>query len=148
MQGSNRVPVPRKPDEEDPDTDRALTAEQVAAIIDDAPERYRLLIRVVAMTGMRRSEALGLRWKDIDHEAGVVKIRRRLYKGDVGPPKSKTGKRSIPIPDALIPTWTSHGPRAFTRMTVTTSSRRPRVSRSGRTTPTWSPWKLAAAVLV
>ena len=98
MQGV-RVPRPRLADEED-EADRALTDEQVAAIIDNAPERYRLLIRVIAMTGVRRSEALALQWRDI--EDGAIHVRRRLRKGQIGPPQSKAGRRTIPIPTALV----------------------------------------------
>lgn len=98
---SVRVPRPRKADEGDPMVDRALTDEQVAMIIDKAPERYRLLIRVIAMTGLRRSEALALQWRDIDPE-GAVKVRRRLRDGHIGPTKSEAGRRDVPIPAALL----------------------------------------------
>lgn len=52
---------------------------------------------VLAMTGMRRGEALALRWKDVDFEQGNVVVRRsatvvkRKGEGEqivVGPPKS------------------------------------------------------------
>ena len=41
---------------------------------DEAPPIWHLL----AMTGMRRGEALGLRWEDVDLEAGRLSVRRAL----------------------------------------------------------------------
>ena len=48
--------------------------------------------------GMRRSEVMGLRWSDIDLDAGLVHIvRGRLANGNVGTPKSDRSTRSLPI---------------------------------------------------
>jgi integrase len=33
---------------------------------------------LLAMTGMRRGEALALRWRDVDLDAGTVSVRRDL----------------------------------------------------------------------
>ena len=38
------------------------------------------LFRLLACTGMRRSEALGLRWRDVDLDAGTVAVRRARVK--------------------------------------------------------------------
>jgi integrase len=42
-----------------------------------ADEPDHPLWRLLAMTGMRRGEALGLQWADIDGDPGTVRIRRR-----------------------------------------------------------------------
>ena len=42
-----------------------------------APSRTSL-VRLAAITGARRSELCGLRWSDVDLEAGVVVIQRSL----------------------------------------------------------------------
>lgn len=59
-------------------------------------------IEVLAATGMRRGELLGLRWSDWDREAGTITIRRALVRGVDGPalsePKTATSRRVIALP--------------------------------------------------
>lgn len=69
--------------------------------VDDT--QWRLLWRLLFATGMRRGEALGLRWTDIDLDAGTVSIQRAMLadsrEGDVrfGPPKTRRSRRTISI---------------------------------------------------
>ena len=62
---------------------KRLTGEQTATILAAIPERYRLLFLLLACTGRRISEALGLQWQDLEQTpAGpVLKIRRKSYRG-------------------------------------------------------------------
>lgn len=58
-------------------------------------------------TGMRRGEALGLRWEDIDLENNVLHIRRNVTHPqrntpEITTPKTKAGKRDIPLDENLI----------------------------------------------
>ncbi|WP_217913533.1 tyrosine-type recombinase/integrase [Miltoncostaea marina] len=84
-----------------PDTRRALTEEELARIIAETPEEWRLFVRFLAQTGVRIGEAIALRWGDVDLGARRVKVRRRIYKGKVDVPKSRYGIRDIPISTAL-----------------------------------------------
>ncbi|MBS1717653.1 MAG: site-specific integrase [Armatimonadetes bacterium] len=57
--------------------------------------------------GLRMGEALGLRWIDIDLEAGVLRVQQQaqyvIGKGvQITAPKSKKGYRSLPIPPGLV----------------------------------------------
>lgn len=59
-------------------------------------------IHLIAYTGIRRGEALGLRWQDIDLEAGTISIVQTLghslHKGLVfQPPKTNRSRRSIDL---------------------------------------------------
>ena len=69
-------------------------------------KKVQLMVALLALTGVRREEALGLQWDDIDFENKVININRAVTyprgKLTVKPPKSKAGKRTIPIPDKLI----------------------------------------------
>jgi integrase len=51
--------------------------------------------------GMRRGEVLGLRWADVELEAGVIRIRQQLQRVDgslrTGPVKTRAGNRDLPI---------------------------------------------------
>ncbi|WP_279339340.1 tyrosine-type recombinase/integrase [Sphaerisporangium perillae] len=56
------------------------TAGQLRAFLDWSKEGSHLHTawHVLAMTGMRRGELLALRWRDVDPEAGTVRIRRSV----------------------------------------------------------------------
>jgi integrase len=65
-----------------------------------------LLYRVLILTGLRRGEAIGLQWGDLDLVAGKVKVCRQVtcVNGDLvtGPPKSKAGGRTIALDTAVL----------------------------------------------
>ncbi|MBR2187463.1 MAG: site-specific integrase, partial [Lachnospiraceae bacterium] len=69
---------------------------------------YENRYRFVLQTGLRTGELIGLKWSDIDFKNRTMKIERTMeyrYKvGEwrVGPPKSKSGYRTIPLTDEAI----------------------------------------------
>src|SRR5450759_9060 len=55
------------------------TKEQLKAFLEAMKdERLSPLWHTIAMTGMRRGEAIGLRWSDVDLEGGRLSVRRAL----------------------------------------------------------------------
>ena len=61
---------------------------------------------LLILYGLRRGEALGLRWADIDFEAGTIEIRQQLQRirGQLllGPVKTRAGKRDMPLLDLCL----------------------------------------------
>jgi integrase len=70
-------------------------------------DRYAIAWQL-ALTGLRRGEVAGLRWSDIDLDARTLQIsstRLRFGKHLVEDiPKSRAGRRTLPIPDHLAAT--------------------------------------------
>jgi len=57
-------------------------------LLDNAPERWRAFFVVAIFTGLRASELRGLRWADIDLDAGKLTVSQRAdawFK--IGPPE-------------------------------------------------------------
>lgn len=58
---------------------------------------------LLLLFGLRRGEALGLRWSDIDFEAGTIQIRQQVQRiqGQLifGPVKTRAGQRDMPLLD-------------------------------------------------
>ena len=81
---------------------KVATAVQAAAMIDALHGRDRDLWAVAFYSGLRRGELIGLRREDIDLAKGVIHVRRGwdMLEGEVEP-KSRKGKRTVPIPAAL-----------------------------------------------
>lgn len=88
------------------------TLEELAALVDAMPPRYRLMVLLAAWCGLRFGELTELRGKDIDTKSGVIKIRRAVAWVDsvavIGKPKSDAGTRDVNIPPHLLPAVRAH----------------------------------------
>ncbi len=96
----------------------ALTNDEVDKLLNTLKSHNTLypVVRFMLQTGVRTQEALALQWGDIDFDKKKVSIRRAFIKkidfddhGNkttsktvVGPTKSKSGTRTISVPDSLI----------------------------------------------
>jgi integrase len=78
---------------------KALTREQLAAFFGELPDEWIPFFQILVQTGVRISEAIGLTWADLDLDAPIptLTVRRQIYRGHVGPPKTRYGKRTIPL---------------------------------------------------
>src|SRR5450759_2739807 len=81
---------------------RTWSKEQLKAfLVAMKHERLSPLWHTIAMTGMRRGEAIGLRWSDVDLEAGRLAVRRALIPSGreviVSEPKTVKGRRVIAL---------------------------------------------------
>jgi integrase len=90
---------------------RFFTAKQVQQIIAAAPEPYKTMFAILAMTGMRAGEMLGLQWGDIDFLKGRIHIRRSAWYGNVQTTKSKSSMAPVPLPEILAATLRTHRER-------------------------------------
>lgn len=80
-------PKPRK-DEAQPTSAEAYTAEEIRHIwnsLAQEPLKWRVMIRLLIDTGIRRGECCGLHWKDVDFIKNTITIRGNLcYTPDKG----------------------------------------------------------------
>jgi integrase/predicted RNA-binding Zn-ribbon protein involved in translation (DUF1610 family) len=94
----------------------AWSGEQLGAFLRHvADDRLFALWRLLAMTGMRRGEALGLKWDDLDMETGTVTIRRSWIPVNGIPqmsePKTKRGRRTIALDPVTFEALKAHAAR-------------------------------------
>jgi integrase len=85
---------------------RRLSPAELAAVIDTAERiapSFAPLVVLLAYTGVRLREALGLRWGDVDLEAATIRLRFQLAVDDRRrvPLKTEAGARDLPILPAL-----------------------------------------------
>jgi integrase len=69
-----------------------VSPEQAFAMVERLPLFERTLLILIAVTAIRVSEALGLRWCDILWDKLQIMIRRDWVNGKLGRPKSKASK--------------------------------------------------------
>ena len=69
----------------------------------DARYDYSPLIHLLALTGLRVSEALALRWTDVDLLAGELHVRGSWGRsGELTAPKTAAGVRTMPLSPGLV----------------------------------------------
>ena len=76
--------------------------DELRSMLEHAGELKPLLMTAI-FSGLRASELRGLRWSDIDLKKNTISVAQRADKYcDIGPPKSASGYRTIPISAALV----------------------------------------------
>ena len=102
-----------------------LTRVELDAVIAATPDAHRLLIRLLAHTGCRISEALGLDWSDLGDDGRMLRIERQWYRGKLKQyTKSANGQRTISLPPELSRALWAAGADATGPMFHTRTGRR------------------------
>lgn len=98
------------------------TFDEIAVIINEMPERLKLLIVLAAFVGLREGELLEMRRSDVDGVTGRITVTRKIDK-DVNPsvrgacaqcgrhissPKTKSGVRTVHVPPPFLPMLQRH----------------------------------------
>jgi integrase len=102
---AQRVRLPYRPKVEDEDGEevRALTRKQAVDLLRAIDPRYQLMFEVLLATGIRVSELLALQWRHVRFDAQpCVRVRRAIVRGRVEPPKTRYGKRDVPLEPRLV----------------------------------------------
>lgn len=75
-------------------------------------DRLEALYTVALAVGLRQGEALGLRWEDVDLDAGMMNVRHALQRVDgrlvLVEPKSHTSRRTIALPAGTVAALREH----------------------------------------
>jgi integrase len=66
---------------------------QLQSLLESLDADTGLLVKVLALTGLRVSEAIALKWSDVDWQAQTVRVQRRWYRGNMDLPKTKASLR-------------------------------------------------------
>jgi integrase len=75
-----------------------LTPEQIPALLHLLREPFRTMVFLAILTGLRVGEILGLQWADVDFSSAQMRVTQRCYRGQMDTPKTKSSKRTLPLP--------------------------------------------------
>ena len=70
--------------------------------VSDLPLMARTMVGVAMLTGLRRGELFGLRWKALDLNDKHLTVQEAVYEGAFGTPKTGAGARRIPLSDLAV----------------------------------------------
>jgi integrase len=80
---------------------RILSFDETARVLARLEDTICLIIEICIATGARISEVLGLIWRNVNLDAGTIKIEQRVWHQDIGHPKSEGSKRILGIGDLV-----------------------------------------------
>ena len=104
----DRVPLPKVEREEM----RFLGPDEIERLADAIDPRYRTLVLLGAYGGLRAGEMFGLRRARLDLLRGSVRVTETAQEVGreffYGPPKTRAGRRTIPLPRFLVDELTTH----------------------------------------
>ena len=99
-----------------------LTPAWFLLLLTKLPLRERLAVAFSGWIGPRISEAFGLKWQDLDLDAGVVTFRRGFVQGRITLLKTEASRTNLPLPGDvldLLRQWRSnHSPSNAKRLGV------------------------------
>lgn len=104
IKGASTVHTPERP---------TATVQEVFDLADAIQPRFRALVLMAGFLGLRWGELIGLHRRDVDLDAGAVRVRRsvaELNNGarEIKAPKSAAGKRTVSIPAAITADIRAH----------------------------------------
>lgn len=95
----------------------AATLRQFLAMSSESGDRMYPLWVLLATTGMRRGEAVGLRWSDLDLDAGRLRVVQTIIqvrsKVTIGEPKTARGRRPIALDSGTVAVLREHRRRSL-----------------------------------
>jgi integrase len=74
-----------------------ISPEQALAIMRELPQLEKTLVLLTAATELRISEALALKWKDIEFPHHQIHVRRSWAGGELGKAKTKGSRAVVPM---------------------------------------------------
>ena len=78
-----------------------ITETELGEILSSVKNRYAVLFTLLAGTGLRIGEALGLKTSDLADDCRILHVRQSIWRGKEQEPKTPNAVRVIDIPEAL-----------------------------------------------
>jgi len=78
-----------------------LAAEELRELLAELRNRARAVVFLTVATGLRISEALGLKWSDVDFGSRVIKLIRAVVHQHIGETKTEASRKPVPMDGTL-----------------------------------------------
>jgi integrase len=92
-----------------------IAGDSFAKLLKRVDEPYRTMVSLIAATGLRVGELLGLRWRALDLDIGTLAVRESVFEGLFQLPKTQKAVRTIPLGPHAIAALTAHRQRVNRR---------------------------------
>jgi integrase len=78
-----------------------LTTDELKALLSHLTGVYRVMVFVAAVTGLRVSELIGLRWQDCDFDKGEIRLTRGIVRQRETKMKTEASRKPVPMDAGL-----------------------------------------------
>jgi integrase len=82
-------------------TPDVLDVDEIKALLSELEDPFRTMVFLAATTGLRVSELLGLKWRDINFDTLEIHLVRAIVNGVVGDMKTEASRKPVPLDSAL-----------------------------------------------
>jgi integrase len=105
---------------------KAMTRAELGRLLAVLPEEWRLFFELLAHSGLRISETLGLDWPDVQFgKRPRLRVRRQFYRGSFSRLKTRNARRDLPLsPGVARRVWAARPPNGEGPMFATRNSTR------------------------
>lgn len=92
-----------KPEAEQRDEKPTLEPQVISQILQRLPYAHRLFIAVIGILTVRVSEALALKWRNLDFQTRTLSLTHSVWNGQIKETlKTKASKRKFVLPEAMV----------------------------------------------
>jgi len=113
--GANPVADTRiSPNAEEPGETAVYSLEDVQTFLSVIPEPAATVVAVAAFTGLRIGEIVGLEWQD--YRDGALWVSRNVWRGRVGPLKTRKSAAAVPVISQLATRLALHRGREMAKL--------------------------------
>lgn len=89
-----------------------IAGDDFAKLLSEVVEPYRMMIGLIAATGLRIGELLALRWRSLDLNIGTLTVRESVFEGKMQLPKTLKARRTIPLGPHAVKLLKEHRDRS------------------------------------
>ena len=109
MNPARGVKFPQQAEREAP---AIIAGDDFTKLLKEVDEPYRMMIGLIAATGLRIGELPALRWRHLDLAIGTVSVRESVFEGKTEQPKTQKARRTIPLGPHAIGLLKDHRDRS------------------------------------
>jgi integrase len=81
---------------------RTLTPDQMRRLLAVLEEPYHTMVLLAVLSGLRRGEIFGLRWKSVDLGEGSLLVSESNFEGHAAPVKTRASRRKVFVDTLLV----------------------------------------------
>jgi integrase len=81
---------------------RVLTADEARRLLAVLHEPYHTMVLLALLSGLRRSEIFGLKWRYVDFQENSVIVAETCYQGHMAAPKTRASRRKVFLDPAVV----------------------------------------------